>query len=496
MHHRYVIGIDIGTGSTKGVAVAADGAVLASAQSHYATATPQPGYAEQDPQAVWQAFVEVVGSVAGEMGHPPTCVSLSSCMHSLLLLDAHHQPLTQLITWADNRAAAVAERLRRSEEGMAIYTATGTPLHAMSPLYKLIWFRENQPRIFSSIAKAVSIKEVIWWRLFNAFEVDHSVASATGLFDGVGKTWHGPSLAIAGINEELLSSARPTDYVRHGMAADIAEALGLPINTPFCIGASDGCLATVGSGALADEAASLTIGTSGAVRIASGKPLPSFETMPFSYVLDEETFVCGGPVSNGGNVLQWAKQNLLNEKDLTYEEFFRKLQTIPPGADGLLCLPYLHGERAPVWDEKASGVFAGARSHHTGLHFAKAATEGICFALLSVLNDVASRGTAVNGLRISGGVTGSPLLLQTLADVTGRPVTVAQTEDASAVGAALVGLKASGSIPTYAVALPVKAAYEPNPQSVDVYRRGFNVYKTLYATLRSAMHSLSPHNNP
>lgn len=495
MLQPYVIGIDVGTGSTKAVAVFANGQIAAAAQSHYSSFATQPGFDEQAPQHIWQAFVETVGTVASKMGYAPACVSLSGCMHSLLLLNAGNQPLTPLITWADNRAAAVAERLRQSAEGALIYATTGTPLHAMSPLCKIIWFREQQPEVAAKVAKYVSVKELIWWRMFGTFEVDHSIASATGLFGIVNKRWSETALRHAGIQPEQLSRPLPTAFIRTGMDAAVAGALRIPPSTPVCIGASDGCLANVGSGALEQGVAAVTVGTSGAVRVASREPALLPQSMPFSYVLDEEIFICGGPTSNGGNVLQWIKKQLLGNDELTYEDALHAIAEVDGCANGLLCLPYLHGERAPVWDEEASGVFIGVRSHHNNLHLARAAVEGVCFAILSVTEQLESSGKSINQLRISGGIGGSPVWLQMLADVTNRPVAVTQTEDASAVGAALLGLKATGLSHSYRTGTQAPAlTYNPNRQKTALYRKGFEVYKTLYPSLRSAMHTLHQRN--
>jgi gluconokinase len=173
MHNEdYILGIDIGTGSTKGVGLSLKGAALASAQHHYLINQPQPGYSEQDPETIWQAFVNCVKEVVGQLKRPPVAVSFSSAMHSLIPVDEQGTALHPMITWADVRSEKIASKLRSSPQGEAIYRQTGTPIHPMTPLCKLIWLRENEEDLFNKTAKFISIKEYLWYRLFKRFEVD------------------------------------------------------------------------------------------------------------------------------------------------------------------------------------------------------------------------------------------------------------------------------------------------------------------------------------
>ena len=161
--------------------------------------------------------------------------------------------------------------------------------------------------------------------------------------------------------------------------SSVAALLNIPATTPFCIGASDGCLANIGSYSIEPGTAALTIGTSGAVRIASPKPIFNFSAMTFNYVLDEKMFICGGPVNNGGNVVSWLFKTFMNnsnpsEKD--YADFFKTIDTVPAGSNGLIFLPYLYGERAPVWDEQACGVFLGIKSYPLNRAFFQSGFRG------------------------------------------------------------------------------------------------------------------------
>ena len=495
----YVLGVDIGTGSAKAIALNTDGKVMGVSRFYYPTNSPQPGYSEQDPEIIWQAYVNCIKELITKIEHLPLTVSISSCMHSLIVMNAENVAITPLITWADTRSKKIAGDLRKSEVAENIYDATGTPIHSMSPLCKIAWFKENEQQIFGKAFKFISIKEFIWYRLFNVYEVDASIASATGLFNIKNFEWNAVSLDICGITVDKLSNIVPTDFTRKGIRPGVAALLNIPVDTTFCIGASDGCLANIGSYAIEQGIAALTIGTSGAVRIACNKPLVNFSAMIFNYVLDDKTFISGGPINNGGIVLKWLFKTFLNNADPSekdYNYFFKNIETIPAGCQGLLFIPYLYGERSPVWDENASGVFFGVKSFHTREHFLKAGVEGICFALKNILQIIEASTVSITRLSVSGGFVNSKIWMRILADVTGKNLCLVQTEDASSIGAALLGMKATKIINDYASLNPgMDITIKPNEKNHIAYENYYNVYKNLYELLKGSMHELQNINN-
>jgi gluconokinase len=360
MQQPFILGIDIGTGSTKAVAVNLSGEPFLTSQAYYNTSHPKPGYSEQDPEMIWQAFLTCISAIQQQLRDRPLAISLSSVMHSLIPVNGDGYPIHPMITWVDARSAAIAERVRASAEGETIYRDTGTPVFAMSPLTKIIWFKEKEPGIFNNTFKFISIKEYIWFRLFGAFEVDHSIASGAGMLDILTLQWSNASLQLAGITADRLSTPVNTGYTRSDFNNGGNKLTAIKDGTPFVIGGSDGCLANLGSLAIEKGVAAITIGTSGAVRMANPSPVYNFQAMTFNYRLDEETFICGGPVNNGGIAVQWWLKHIKGTEELSgedYTTFFESIEMIPPGSEGLLFLPYLTGERAPVWDTKSTGVF-------------------------------------------------------------------------------------------------------------------------------------------
>jgi gluconokinase len=484
----YIIGIDIGTSSTKAVALDQNGKVLITSQVPYPTFNSSPGVSEQDPQTVWDAFVKCIHRITSTLTVAPAGVALSSAMHSVICVGADGNALSPLITWADNRASDVAVGLRNSANGSKLYQETGTPIHAMSPLCKLVWLRESQPELFKATAKFISIKEYIWHKLFGLYEVDYSIASATGLFNIKDCIWHNDALDFAGISTENLSALVNTSFIRQRVLPQVADLLNIATTLPVIIGGSDGCLANAGSFATEPGIAALTIGTSGAIRVAGTSPVLNATSMPFNYRLDERTFISGGPINNGGVALRWYAEKFLQKTLATqhdYDELLKPLDTVSAGCDGLVFLPYLLGERAPIWNSETCGVFFGITAQHAQPHFTKAVVEGIVFSLYQIAVTLEEGGLNIREVHVSGGFVRSKAWVQLLANVFGKRICLLNVDDASAIGAALIAMKAlniSNSIEESAKRGMI--VFEPDMHEHAIYHeKYFPLYTHLYRAL-------------
>lgn len=495
----YFIGIDVGTGSTKAIAINSKGTIISNSQSYYSSKHPKPGYSEQDPEMLLKAFIDVLSKIVDKVKTVPASISLSSAMHGIIVIDNKNKPLTPLITWSDTRSEEIAEEIHSSAKAENIYKATGTPIHAMSPLCKIIWIRENEASVFNSAFKFISIKEYIWYKLFEVYEIDHSIASATGLFNIESLSWNETSLKLCQIKSNQLSKPVPTGFIRKNISPSFANTLSIPQETQFCIGGSDGCMANLGSYAIEKGTAALTIATSGAVRVASRKPIYNFKEMIFNYVMDESTFVSGGPVNNGGNIVQWLFKSFLgiskaSEED--YHHLFKEINSLPAGSNGLIFLPYLYGERAPVWDGKSNGVYFGIKPFHNQKYFLRAAVEGICYSLNQVLKTVESATGKIEKLIVSGGFIHTKKWIQLLADITGKKIFVIETEDSSAVGAALLNMKVLKVIDSYNSFKPrIHQIVQPNLKNHKKHEENYFIFKNLYPSLKTLMHELYQNKN-
>ena len=487
----YFIGIDIGTGSTKAVAVNTTGEPLKVSQASYPTIAPHPTYSEQDPLQIWDAFVSCLAELITQCGEPPAGVALSSAMHSVIPISESGVPLMNMITWADNRSASIAIELHETSLGEKIYSETGTPLHAMTPVCKIKWLAENGPALFKQSHKFISIKEFVWFKLFGVYEADYSIASATGLFDINKLTWHKDAMEFCGITTDRLSEPVDTSHFRSGLVSTLPELAPFQ-NIPFYIGASDGCMANLGSFAVSPGIAALTIGTSGAIRVASAKPTVNFDAMTFNYLLTKGVFISGGPINNGGVILKWYAQSFLQrplETGADYDALLSEITSIHPGSEGLIFLPYLLGERAPLWDSEACGAFFGIRNFHTQAHFTRAVIEGISMALFSIAAAMETSGLHIEQIHVSGGFVHSEEWLQILADIFNKKICLINAEDASAVGAAYLAFRCSGTIDNYTSLQPKEdVTYLPNPQRHEIYKGAFAVFEKLYRKLKPEMH--------
>lgn len=487
----YIIGIDMGTGSTKAIAMNYAGEVTYTAQVPYPTLHPKQGYHEQAPELIWQAFLKCIFRITEHLKKSPDAVSLSSAMHSVIPVDKSGNALMNMIIWADNRSASIATKIHQSSSAEMIYEQTGTPIHAMSPLCKIHWLKDHEPDIFKNTFKFISIKEYIWYKLFKRFEVDYSIASATGLMDIEKLTWNENALDLTLIKTDQLSSLVNSNYHTTCTDNNLCKQMGVAGGTPFFIGASDGCLANVGSFATEDGFMALTIGTSGAVRVTRKAPMLNFKAMTFNYRLDDTSYICGGPTNNGGLILKWYAENFLGSKLDTANDYtllFNTLIKSKPGAEGLIFLPYILGERAPIWNSEACGVFFGMRGYHNQPHFTRAVIEGISMALYDIAHSMIETGLSIKQIHVSGGFVHSEQWLQILANIFGRKICLINTADASAIGAAYLAMKALGLIDDYKQLKPKEITeILPQQEYLATYQQLFGRYRNLYNSIAEHM---------
>ncbi|MFI7587523.1 gluconokinase [Spongisporangium articulatum] len=489
-----VIGVDIGTTSTKAVAFDTGGAPHGSHGVEYPLHEPHPGHAEQDPEEILAAVLECVRTVAEPLAGRVAGLSFSSAMHSLIGLDPDGVPLTPSITWADSRAVAQAERIRASAGGLALHRRTGTPVHPMAPLAKLVWFHEQEPKLAERVGHWVQIKDYVLSRLCEALVVDRSLASGSGLMNIGTLAWDDEALALAGVHAEQLPELVPTTHVLPGLGAEAAQATGLPASTPVVVGAGDGPLANLGLGAVRPGVAACSIGTSGAIRVmverAGVDPLGGV----FCYALTDDRWTVGGAINNGGNVLGWTGECLAPDLgEHPEEELLALAATAPPGSGGLIMLPYLLSERAPHWSALPRGAYVGLTSEHRRPHLVRAALEGVCQQLALVLGSIRAAGIDIRAVRATGGFARSPLWRQMLADSLGMPVEFPAGHEGSSFGAALLGLQALGmleSIDAAAELVQIQDVVQPDPAARAVYAALQPTFAELYQALVPAFTTL------
>ncbi|WP_411953993.1 gluconokinase [Alkalibacillus sp. S2W] len=485
-----VLGLDIGTTSAKAVLFDLNGSVVSEHEVPYPILQPKNGWAEQDPLQVEHATIEAVRYVmAGTKRYQLVGIGLSTAMHSLICMDHKGEALSNAIIWADTRSANEAENLDSS-----IYLATGTPLHPMSLLSKLVWMNKHQVTEFNQASYFVSIKEYLLYRWFGEKVVDYSMASATGLFNIHQLKWDDQALNAAGIEREQLFEPKPPETILTNIDPVLAEKMGISPSTPVVIGGSDGPLANLGIGAINPGETAITIGTSGAIRQFSNEPLLDDQQEIFSYSFTDDMWITGGPTNNGGIVMKWV-QDLISSNHYHYsmDELNNLAFSIEPGSENLIMLPYLNGERAPFWDGKAKGSFIGLTSSHGKEHMVRASMEGVIYSTYHIGHALERLGNQHDIIYASGGFARSSLWLQMLADTFGKPVKLPSSHQSSAWGAAWLVLC---SIENYQLkdikdSVPMSREIEPNSVNHDKYQHMFSIYKNLYDQLKHTFHQLS-----
>ncbi|HEY6759459.1 MAG TPA: gluconokinase [Baekduia sp.] len=489
-----VIAIDIGTTSAKAGAFDAGGRETAAHEVHYPLLEPEPGWVVQEPAVVIDAVVAAArGAVTGARaaGLAVAGLSFSTAMHTLVGVDAAGAPLTDVVTWADQRAADQARRLRA--ERPHLHGRTGTPLHPMAPLPKLVWFREREPQLFTRVARWCGIKDLVVHRLTGAWVTEHSSASGTGLMDLTTLDWDAEALEVAGIVREQLCALAPTKHIV-SLTAAAAATLGCPRDLPLVLGAGDGPLANLGVGAVAPGVAACSIGTSGALRLMVERPVVDPRGRVFCYMLSEDRWVVGGAVNTGGVVLKWAREALAPELGEHAEaELMDIAAQAPAGSDALIMLPYLLSERAPHWSTIPRGAYVGLTFAHRREHLVRAALEGVCLQLALVLASLRDAGNEVREIRATGGFARSALWRQMLCDALGQDVGFPDGHQGSGFGAALLGMEALGLIPSFDRAAELIAVAEvrtPDPDASATYAATLPVFDALYDALTPAFEQL------
>lgn len=437
---KYRIGIDLGTTNIKAVLYDEDLKRVSMASAELRVIQERKGYAEQHPVEVLEAFYKVMEEVlipiAGREKEVQL-LSFSSAMHALILLGSDNALLTRSIIWSDNRATDEVEAFRESRDWLKHYRNTGTPIHPMSPFFKLLWLGKHTD-LMGKTVKIMGIKEYILMHLTKEHVMDYSMASATGILNIHTLTWDEEALSYAGISESFLPRLHDVTDKLPVKNMDFLKKLGFSKDLEIMLGASDGCLSNLGSQALRKGETTVTIGTSGAVRMTVDTPVLDDYGRTFCYYLMKGKWVIGGAVNNGGNIVDWLGGVIHEEKEDIYEELEASLSMIARGSDGLLFLPYLYGERAPHWDGSLNASFVGLCAFHGREHLLRSVVEGMVFNLREVWEMLTALSGESRSLTASGGFLKSGVWAGILSDVFGRDLELADDTDASCLGAVLL----------------------------------------------------------
>ncbi len=499
-----VIGIDIGTQSTKAVLVSADGTILARSQHGYAPDTPRPNWAEQHASVWLDAVERCIAEVAcGRDDVQALCVS-SLYGGSGIPVDADMEPLHPCLIWMDRRADAQVEWVQAHVDLERLGAITGNLVDSYYGFTKMMWLRDERPDVWAKTALLLPPNAFVIQRLTGEIAVDHSSAgNIGGIYDLKARSWSDEMLGALGLPAALMPArlVDPTDTVG-GITPGVANRLGLRAGTPVMAGGVDAAIATFAAGVTVPGQHVAMIGTSMCWGYIAPATDAADRLVAFPYVVGtaEELYVFGGAATAGAAVSWFRDQFCQAEIIAALERGIDALQLldeaaagIAPGADGIVFLPYLMGERSPVWDSRASGAFVGLNLFHTRAHLYRAVLEGVTFALRHNMEAVAKSSARLEPrLVVVGGAAKSDLWMQIVADVTGYPIWTIREDVEAAIGAArlaAVGCGLIGQDDAGWITLVERA--RPNPASCARYDDVFAIYAGLYPALAGSMHALS-----
>jgi len=490
-----LLGVDIGTTAVRALAFNARGRVVKEAKIEVGVEHPKPSWAEQNPDELYLSTVKAVQAVAKHVGGRVKAVGFSGQMHGLCCVDKDGKPLTKLIPWVDVRAGEQAEELERLLGAKELYRRTGCPPLFVYIAPKILWVKENQPNIFSECKKILTAQDYVVFKLFGDYYTNPSLASGSQLLNISSIKWDGKLLEAVGIGEEHLPTLVEGDRVFDRLPSHAAEELGLGEGVPVALGASDGALSNVGVGAVRGGVCAVNLGSSGAVRVVSRKPMWDEDMRFFCYYVASKRWLCGGAVNNCGIVLRWYRDNFA-EKEMeravelgvdVYKLLDEEAGKAPAGCDGLMFLPFMSGERFPVRDPYVRGMVFGLSLGHGRGHVIRSMVEGVTFTLKWIA-DALEEHLGIGLVKVSGGGARSKLWRQIVSDVFEKRVVKTDVEEASALGAVILAGVAVGeyrSIEEASERLVVDGEeHLPRPDTVKVYRRTFEIFKEAYSSSR------------
>ena len=489
----YLLGIDIGTSGTKGVLMDREGKIYTRAGREYSIDIPQPGWAEQDPKIWWEATIQVIREVIKKSEVNPQQIrgiGLSGQMHGAVFLDKNLQPFRPAIIWADQRSSSQCEFIYQKVGKEQLAELTGNPIATGFMCSTLLWMKENQPEEFNQIYKVILAKDYIRYKLTGNLGTEVTDASSTLLLDIKRRCWSEELLDILNLPLKILpGEVHESQEVAGYLFAEAARDIGLLEGIPVVYGGGDQSMQAVGNGVIRPGILSSTIGTGGQLFITVDKFTydPKLRIHTFCHAIPNSYHLLGAILSAGLS-LKWLRENILHTPD-AYHIFDDEVDKIRAGSEGIIFLPYLLGERSPYMNPQAKGVFFGLSLKHHRAHLIRAVMEGVVFALRDCLEVFEELGIKIEQVIASGGGAKSRVWRQIQADVFNQEISMTQSIEQAAMGAAIlsgvgVGIYKDVEDGCKKVVKLKEEKIKPIPENVDIYSKQFEIYKSLYQDLK------------
>lgn len=498
---QLLLGIDIGTSACKIAVFEKNGTVIAAGSGDYPVYYPQPGWAEQNPDEWWTAVCETIKTLL-EKNHIDAQeiagVGIDGQSWSAIPIDQEGNVLANTPIWMDTRAQDICDRINREIGEENIFALTGNSLQPSYTTAKILWYKENLPQMYEKIDKILQSNAFIAYRLTDALSHDMSQGYGVHCFDMKNGCWNDEMCEKMGIPRSFLPELVPSHQVVGTVTPKAAEKTGLAVGTPVVAGGLDAACGTLGAGVIHVGETQEQGGQAGGMSICIEEYAADPRLILGAHVVPGQWLLQGGTVGGGG-VMRWFEKEFAGyEREIadrvgksSLDQLNEIAQETPPGSDGVVFLPYMAGERSPVWDPNAKGVYYGLDFNKTKGHMVRAAMEGVAFSLKHNLDIAEDTGAKVEELRAMGGSANSLLWTQIKSDITGKPIVVPSSDTATTLGAVILAGVGVGVYKDFeeAVHMTVKLTrrHEPDMEKHRLYQKNYETYLELYKSLKGLM---------
>lgn len=498
---QLLLGIDIGTSACKIAVFEKNGTVIAAGTGDYPVYYPQPGWAEQNPDEWWAAVCETIKTLL-ERNHIDAQeiagVGIDGQSWSAIPIDQEGNVLANTPIWMDTRAQDICDRINREIGEENIFALTGNSLQPSYTTAKILWYKENLPQMYENIDKILQSNAFIAYRLTDAFSHDMSQGYGVHCYDMKNGCWNDEMCEKMGIPRSFLPELVPSHQVVGTVTSKAAEKTGLAVGTPVVAGGLDAACGTLGAGVIHVGETQEQGGQAGGMSICIEEYAADPRLIMGAHVVPGQWLLQGGTVGGGG-VMRWFEKEFAGyEREIadrvgksSLDQLNEIAQETPPGSDGVVFLPYMAGERSPIWDPNAKGVYYGLDFNKTKGHMVRAAMEGVAFSLKHNLDIAEDTGAKVEELRAMGGSANSLLWTQIKSDITGKPIVVPSSDTATTLGAVILAGVGVGVYKDFeeAVHMTVKLTrrHEPDMEKHRLYQKNYETYLELYESLKSLM---------
>ena len=485
---QQLLGIDIGTSACKVAVFDEDGKVLAQANRPYRVYYPQNGWAEQNPEEWWEAICDAVREALSEesvSAEQIKGIGVDGQSWSAIPVDENGSVLHNTPIWMDTRARHLCEKVKKEIGADEIFRVAGNDFLPSYVTPKLLWFKEERPEVFQKTHKFLQSNSYIVMKLTGEMSQEYSQCYGIHFFHMEKLSYDMALAEKMGLSPDMMPKLYGCDEIVGSVTEEAAKKTGLTAGTPVVAGGLDAACGALGAGVYRPGETQEQGGQAGGMSICTDKALSHKALILGTHVVPGLWLLQGGTVGGGG-ALKWFRQELGG--GMSFDELTAEAAEAPPGSDGVLFLPYMAGERSPIWNPDAKGVFYGLSFDKTRGHLIRSVLEGVAFSLEHNLRTAAETGIHVDTLNAMGGASNSVLWTQIKADVTGKTIRVPSSDTATTLGAAILAGVGCGVYGSYGEAvnrtIRMTRVQEPNPENKAVYDRSMERYLRLYEDLK------------